>query len=98
MATRHFKNLFLVFVFVPVIMAYSAAGDMQDAPVFKSLVLIAFGVSLIGYLSKKHADDSNQQIIDRYQTDTLRAWERGDFRKANEKLSALDMFEQRGQS
>ena len=98
MAIRYFKNLFLVFVFVPVIMAYSAAGDMQDAPVFKSLALIAFGVSLLGYLAKKHADDSNQRIVDQYQLDIIRHWRRASFRKANEIVSALDMFMSRGQS
>ena len=90
------KSYFLIFVFVPVIMVYSAAGDLSSAPVFGSLLLIAFAVDLLGDLAKFYADQSEEAIIDAYKQDAIRAWADGNLRKAGEKLRALELFETRG--
>ena len=92
------KAYLLTFAFVPVIMAYSAAGDLLSAPVFGTLLLIAGAVELFGELAKFHADQSEESIIDAYKQDVFRAWNDGNRRKAGEKLCALELFETRGAS
>lgn len=87
------KTYALLFAWVFVFLAYKPAGDISDAPVFWTLLLIGAAVEVLGALGRYHAEISEAEC---------RQWFYSQYRSAKSEYDllqaakALSLFNARG--
>ncbi len=87
------KTYALLFAWCAVFLVYAPIGDIGDAPVFWTLLLIGGAVELLGALARHHADLSEAECLRALSSRFHAATTEDEFRQH---VTALVLFQERG--
>ena len=90
------RTFAILFAFLPVILAYGACGDIRNAPVFETLLLIAVGIEICAAAYRYGIELSEIDIDHQFKMDFAAAVRSGDRRSASTVLNAATLFKMRG--